>query len=433
VVGAMTTTITASARAALALMPPVGDPVYQSYCRELGARLRDAWPRIVKANTEDVAVAGRRGLPDTVVDRLVMGESQFDYLTRLIESVHEELPEASAPGPQIPIAGWGVRTRIPKPLGLVFMVYEARPTVTIEGALLPVAVGNAVLLRAGKEIATTNVELQTVVRSALEAVGLPTDLVTVLNDPTRRVMRALLADPRSVDVLIPRGSPSLIDYCRTATSIPVIASGGGVNHLYVDADADLELAAAITLDSKLSEPTACNSLELVLVHAEVAAGFVAALNAAVAKDGRDCTIRLDPRISAGPDLKTLPLDEHDLGREFLAPSVGVLEVSGIDEAIAHIRRYGSAHTEAVVSADDSVVNRFVASVDAATIVVNGSLRLHDGPTMGLGCELSIATGRLHVRGSVGLRSLLTYSWVVQAHGALRDQLHRIEGIKTNDQ
>jgi len=421
----MTSELIGAARAALASAPPIGDPAYQRYCRELADQLRQSWPAVVKANAKDVAAARKRGLPDTIVDRLVMDDVKLEYLLALTESVHDALPEVSATGREEPVSDWGVRRQVPKPLGLVLMIYEARPTVTIEGALLPVSVGNAVVLRGGKEIAATNAELAAVAREAAELAGLPRDMVTVLNDPDRSQMRALLSQPDSVDVLIPRGSPSLIDYCRTATSIPVIASGGGVNHLYVDGSANLELAAAIAVDSKLSEPTACNTVELVLVKREVAEAFTDALLDAVARDGRQCTLRLDPVLAradyTGP-VVIETLGRHDFGREFLDPAVGVLAVSGVDEAIQHIRQHGSAHTEGIISADQSTVDHFIARVDAATIVVNGSLRLHDGPTIGLGPELSISTGRLHVRGSVGLRALITNSWLIQANGTLRDSL-----------
>ncbi|MER7415727.1 glutamate-5-semialdehyde dehydrogenase [Micromonospora peucetia] len=426
----MTSEITGPARSALADAPPPGDPAYQRYCRELAAQLRHAWPAIRKANAEDLASARRRRLPETLVDRLVMGDAQLAYLTALADAVHDALPAVTAPGPEIPIGAWGVRRQVPRPLGLVLMVYEARPTVTVEGALLPVSVGNAVLLRGGREIAATNVELGAACRQAAALAGLPPDLVTVLDDPTRATMRALLAQPDSVDVLVPRGSPSLIDYCRTATSIPVIASGGGVNHLYVDDSADLHSAAAIALDSKLPDPTACNALELVLVEESVAPRFVAALLDRAGRDGRSCVLRIPPELApagatpADPTgaVSVQPLEPHDLGREFLDPTIGVLAVTGVDQAIAHIRRHGSGHTEGIVSTDRPTVDRFVAGVDAATVVVNGSLRLHDGPTMGMGPELSISTGRLHVRGSVGLPALLTSSWLVQAHGALRDEV-----------
>ncbi|MGZ3143715.1 glutamate-5-semialdehyde dehydrogenase [Lentzea chajnantorensis] len=321
-----------------------------------------------------------------------MAQRHLDVLVRLTEDVRAELPRVTG----------RVGNRIAKPLGVVLMIYEARPTVTIEGALLPVAVGNAVILRGGKEMALTNAELGRIAAEAAARAGLPEGVVQVITDHDRRVVRELLKRHDAIDVLIPRGSPSLIDYCLSASTIPVIASGGGVNHLYVDASADVDLAVSIALDSKLPEPTACNTLEMVLAHEDIAPALIEAFEAA--RDGWALKLELDP---------------HDHGREFLDRTIALHRVSSVDDAVAHIRRYGSAHTEGIVASDREVVTRFLNTVDAAALVVNGSLRLHDGPTMALGPELSISTGRLHVRGPVGLSALLTHSWVIEGEGALR--------------
>jgi glutamate-5-semialdehyde dehydrogenase len=307
------------------------------------------------------------------------------------------------------------------------MIYEARPTVTIEGALLPVAVGNAVILRGGAEIARTALAFGAIVADALATAGLPAGLAQVLADPDRRVVRELLGRSDVIDALIPRGSPSLIDYCQRNSTIPVIASGGGVNHLYVDRTADVELAARLALDSKVAEPTACNTLEMVLAHAAIADEFVAALIRLSERSAQPYQLRIDPSLlprgegqaeTAG-QVTVQPLSEHDDGREFLDRTIGIRPVAGVDEALAHIVRYGSGHTEGVAARDPEVIDRFLSVVDAAALVVNASLRMHDGPTMRLGPELSISTGRLHVRGPVGLSSLVTYSWVIEGDGDLR--------------
>ncbi|MEV4878673.1 glutamate-5-semialdehyde dehydrogenase [Streptomyces cyaneofuscatus] len=427
----MTDDLLVSAREAVAAAPPVGDLAYENYCRELAKRLAARWPAVLAANAEDVARAEERNLPPVLLDRLRLTPAHLGQLERLAESVLAELPAVSAPGVPVPAGEWGTRHLVPKPLGVAFMVFEARPTVTVEGALLPVAVGNAVILRGGKEITRTNQALAAVVHEALEAAGLPAGLVGVLDDPDRSALRALIKRPDAIDVLIPRGSPSLIDYCRTSSSIPVIASGGGVNHLYVHRSADLDLAAEAALDSKLPEPTACNTAEMVLVDAEVAADFVAAVLRASERGRRPVTVRLS-RGTPRPEGADEPaadrpwsigeLREHDLGREFLDATIGVHPVTGLSEATRHIRRYGSGHTEGVMARDEDVTREFARHVDAATIVVNGSLRLHDGPTLGLGSELSISTGRLHVRGPVTLAALVTHSWVVDARGTLRSSL-----------
>jgi glutamate-5-semialdehyde dehydrogenase len=436
-----------AAREACAQAPAVGDPAYRSYCRRLADQLTARWPQIRKANEQDVAAAEQRGMPPALVDRLRLTDAHLDLLTHLADDVCDALPAVTAPGPELPIGQWGSRRQLAKPLGVVLMVYEARPTATIEGALLCVATGNAVLLRGGKEIAATNAELGATVRRAAELAGLPPALATVVDDPDRSKLRWLLSRPDLVDVLIPRGSPSLIDYCRNATSIPVIASGGGVNHLFVHASADLPLAVDIALNSKLSEPTACNALELVLVERGVAQEFTTLLRAAARGHGGPVTLRLDPALDPNPNPApdpdpaaadgvpdaadgggTLPgadrvreeaLSDVDFGREVLEPSLGVLVVDGLDAAVAHVRRHGSAHTEGIVAGDAAAVAAYTRAVDAAAVIVNGSLRLHDGPTMGLGPELSISTGRLHVRGPVALDSLLTRQWVVSANGTLR--------------
>jgi glutamate-5-semialdehyde dehydrogenase len=406
--------ILVSAAAARDLAPPPGDDRYAAYCTELGERLAKNWDAVLAANAEDLAGSTARGLPASLLDRLRLTEGHLDQLTALADRTRLELPKVTAPGGTSQ-GNLGITARrIPKPLGVLLMIYEARPTVTIEGALLPVAVGNVAILRGGNEIAATNRALGAVVAEALAAANLPEGMVEVLADSDRKRVRELLGRHETIDALIPRGSPSLIDYCRTTSAIPVIASGGGVNHLYVDRSADLDLTAAIALDSKLTEPTACNTLEMLLAHEDVAAELAGILQ----RQAEQYTLRLDPAlITDGSGAQ--PLEEHDNGREFLDRSFGLRQVSGLDEAVAHIRKYGSRHTEGVVATDRAVIDRFLRDVDAAALVVNGSMRLHDGPTMGLGPELSISTGRLHVRGPVNLAALLTYSWAIEGGGATR--------------
>lgn len=417
----MTDELLRASRLAYDTAPPVGDPAFLRYPDELARALAESWPLILEANARDVQAAQDRGLPPVLLDRIRLGQAHLEQLRALTRSVAAELPDVLKPGPESPVGKAASLRKVPKPLGVALMVYEARPTVTVEGALLPVVTGNAVILRGGKEIAATNAALSTVVDKALAASGLPIGMVTTLDDPSRAVLRALLGRGDAIDVLIPRGSPSLIDYCRSTSTIPVIASGGGVNHLYVHESADLALAAAVALDSKLAEPTACNTLELVLVDEQVATPFAAALADAAEQE---VTFRLDERITAptsedGALWRVGALAEHDFGREFLEPAIGVRAVAGLAEAVEHIRRFGSMHTEGVVSGDERVAAEFVKQVDAAAIVVNGSLRLHDGPTLGLGAEVSISTGRLHERGPVTMRSLLIHTWLVAANGTLR--------------
>ncbi len=403
--------------------PPPGSDAYLAYCAELAARLGKHWDRVLDASAADIAAARARELPEAIIDRLTLSERHLGQLVALAGEVAELLPAVTGQGPSRPGTRSTSVRRIPKPIGLILMIYEARPTVTVEGALLPVAVGNSVILRGGSEIANTARALGEIVAEALLAAGLPAGLAQVLTDSDRRLVRELLKRPDAIDALIPRGGPSLIDYCLRSSTIPVIASGGGVNHLYVDRAADLELAAAIVLDSKIAEPTACNTLEMVLAHAEIAGPLVAGIIRVGERTRQTCRLRVDPSLlpvpGAGGPVVVEPLGEHDDGREFLDKTVGLRPIPGIEAAIAHIRRYGSRHTEGVVAGDPQVLQRFLGGVDAAALVVNSSLRLHDGPSMCLGPELSISTGRLHVRGPVGLSSLLSYSWVIEGDGSLR--------------
>ncbi|EOD68658.1 glutamate-5-semialdehyde dehydrogenase [Amycolatopsis vancoresmycina] len=419
----MTDKIIGAARAATVAAPPLGDEAYGRFCTGLARRLAAAWPRIRAANDADVGRAREQGLPDVLVDRLRLTREHLTDLVTLTSTVAGELAELTRRPPGTPIGDWGVRHRVPRPLGVVLMIFEARPTVTVEGALLNVAAGNAVILRGGKEIARTNTELGGVVTAALADAGLPAGLVTVLDDPSRALLRELLRRPDAIDVLIPRGSPSLIDYCHRASTIPVLASGGGVNHLYVHSSADPAQAVAIALDSKLPAPAGCTSLEIALVDRPVADDFVAALLDGARRDGRPLTVRVGDGIrrpETTGSWRVEALGEHDFGREFLDSTIGVVAVDSPDEAVAFIQRYGSGHSEAIAATDAAVTAAFTDRVDAATIVVNGSLRLNDGPTLELGSEIAISTSRLHARGPITLAALVNYCWVVEAHGRLRE-------------
>lgn len=410
-----------ASREALTTAPGVASAEYAAFCDEVRIRLHERWDELRDASTRDAKRAAERGSPARFVERITLTDEHVDQLDALVTEVRATLP-ALVPvhGP-----GWdtGVMTvrRVPRPLGVILFLYEARPTVTVEGALLAVAAGNAVLLRGSSEIAETNKALGALLADSLTAAGLPRAMVQVLADADRGVVRTLLTRPDAIDLLIPRGGPSLIDYCRDRSTIPMIASGGGVNHLYVHASADVDQAAAIALDSKVVAPTACNSVEMVLVDDEIGAEFVAALLRHADESDAGFTLRLPPRLAVEPTarVRIQPLADHDAGREFMDHTLAVSPVSGPTAAIEHIARYGSAHTDAIVSADAAVVDLFCRQVDSAAVVVNGSLRLHDGPTMRLGPEVSISTGRLHVRGPVGPSSLLTYSWVIEGNGALR--------------
>ncbi|WIM99840.1 glutamate-5-semialdehyde dehydrogenase [Actinoplanes oblitus] len=402
--------------------PPVGDDGYRRYCLAFADEIKQAWPAVLAANAQDVAAAAGRGLAASLLDliRLRPGD-----LPSVIDCAEAVAAEAAGLGSTTAEAGaWGIRRRYPRPLGVILMVHEARPLLTAEAALLPVAAGNAVLVHGGPEITGTARVLGEVARTALAAAGLPAGLVTMLEPADRATLRHLLTRADAVDAVLPRESRALIDYCRSTARPPVIASGRGFNHLYVHGSADPVLAAAIVLDSKAPNPSMCNSLQVVLADRAIAADLLDGVLATADANRMPITVRADPalgrRSGSGGWWRVEELTASDFGREFLTATVGFQPVDGLEQAIEHIHRYGSAHTDGVVTGDDTVARRFVEAVDSAAVVVNGSLRMHDAPTLGWGRELTLSSGRTHVRGPVTIGALLTHSWVIEAGGGLRD-------------
>jgi glutamate-5-semialdehyde dehydrogenase len=415
-----------TARSALAQAPPIGDAVYQSFAASVGEALEDSWPRIEAANARDVQAGRARGLPEPLLRRIRLTAAHRGRMAALAEAVRAELTRITGSGPIYRGVRGARAWQVAKPLGVLLMIYEARPTVTVDSALLAVCAGNSVLLRGGTEIAATNSVLGDVLSDALSAAGLPAGMVQVLHDLDRTRLRELLRRDDKIDVLIPRGSPSLVDSCRSLSRIPMIVGGGGVNHLYVHAAADLDLAVRLVLDGKLPEPEGCTALEAVLLDDVIARRFLRLLASRAAEpDVRALVLRASADIMAllpgelTAQIRVEPLTTADFGREFLDPTLAIGSVAGLGAAIAHITNYGTQHTEGIVTQDRLTADEFCRRIDAAALVVNGSVRLHDGPTLGLGTEVAISTGRLHVRGPVTLSALMTHSWRVEGNGAVR--------------
>src|SRR5437588_4638250 len=415
--------VVVTARRALHAAPPLGAPEYLAFADAVAEGVGRRWAEVTEANAQDVEDGRARGLSGPFLDRIRLEERHLEYVGGLARSIARELPELVRPVPVVQGLDGLEARRVPKPLGVVFMIYEAKPTVTIEGALVAVCSGNATILRGSTEIAATNAALGDVLDEALAESDLPAGMVQVLGDADRNQFRELLRRDDAIDLVIPRGSPSLVDYCRTATRSPVIVGGGGVNHLYVHESADPELAVRLLLDSKLPEPAGCTALEMALVDEGAADAFLAELaRRAAAGELGDLRLRVpEELIPALPEEleRVEPLADHDDGREYLDLVLALRVVDGVEEAIEHVRRHGTAHTEGIVAADADAIERFCARVDAAAVVVNGSLRLHDGPTMGLGAELAISTGRLHVRGPGRIDALVTHTRRQRGKGAVR--------------
>jgi glutamate-5-semialdehyde dehydrogenase len=376
-----------------------------------GIRARSA--AILAANRGDLERGRAAGLSAAMLDRLALDGKRLEALcASLAEIAAFEDPVGETTGVRRP-AGFTLQ-RVRTPIGVVLFIYESRPNVTVDAAALCLKSGNAVILRGGSEALASNRELAAAIRGGLSAAGIDADAVQFVDRAEREAIDVLVRQDRYVDLVIPRGGEALIRRVAETATVPVIKHYKGVCHLYVDASADLAMAVRVVVNSKVQRPGVCNALEKVLVHAAVAPAFLPALAAAMPTvELRGC-----PRtLAVLPSAK--PATEEDWDAEYLDLVLAAKVVDGIDEALAHIERHSSRHTDGILAADAAAVERFVAEVDSSAVVVNASTRLNDGGIFGLGAEIGISTDKLHARGPMGLRELTTYKWVVRGSGDLR--------------
>jgi glutamate-5-semialdehyde dehydrogenase len=305
------------------------------------------------------------------------------------------------------------------PIGVLGVIYEARPNVTVDVAGLALKTGNAVILRGGSETLNSNRALVAVIQRALTEAHLPADAVQFVDDADRARVTELLALDEYVDMIIPRGGANLHRFCREHSRIPVITGGIGICHLFVDESADLDAALNVITNAKVQRPTVCNALDTALVHRAVAAGFLPRLVNHLGAAG--VTFRADasaqPLLPADP--RVAPAGPDDFDTEWLALILGIKVVDSLDEAIAHITAHSTGHSDGILTRHDAHAARFIAEVDSAAVYVNASTRFTDGGQFGLGAEVAISTQRLHARGPMGLRELTTYKWVVVGAGHVR--------------
>ena len=376
--------------------------------------------RIVDANRVDLERGELAGMSRSLLDRLRLDAERLRGIADAVRDV-VALPDPVGEVVRGSTLPNGLRVRqVRRPLGVVGMVYEARPNVTVDAAALALKSGNAVLLRGGSAAASTNEVLVAVVREAVASAGLPAELVASIDAHGRPGVRALLRARGLVDLVIPRGGADLIaTVVRTAT-VPTIETGVGNCHVYVDAAADLDEALAICMNAKVQRPSVCNAAETFLVHADVADAFLPVLlpalaAASVTVHGDGAVVDAGARAGVAVDTAT----DADWETEYIGLEVAVAVVPGLEEALEHIRRWSSGHTEAICTRDIRAAERFVAEVDAAGIAVNASTRFTDGAQLGLGAEIGISTQKLHARGPMGLRELTTTTWVVTGDGHVR--------------
>jgi len=361
-------------------------------------------PRILAANAHDVAAARDAGLAPALVDRLALDDKRVAGLARAVADIaaapellgRVERPETRPNGLEIQ------RVRIP--LGVILMIYEARPNVTTDAAALCLKAGNACILRGGREALASNRALLAAVHDGLATAGLPVDAVQLVPTTDREAIAALVQLDELIDLCIPRGGEGLIRYVAEHARVPVIKHYKGVCHVYVHAAADLDLALAIVENAKVQRPGVCNAVETVLIDRAIAGELVPRL---VARLAPTVELRGDDTVRALGGAAVVPATEDDWYAEYLDLILAVRVVDGLDAAIAHIERYGSNHTEAIVTRDREAGERFVREVDSATVMINASTRFADGGELGLGAEIGISTTRLHAYGPMGAEGLTT--------------------------
>ena len=375
---------------------------------------------IVAANASDVDRARAAGTSEALIDRLTLTPDRIAAIAQALRDV------AALPDPvgEV-IRGYtlpnGLQVRqVRVPLGVVGMIYEARPNVTVDAAGLCLKSGNAALLRGSSSAASSNAALVDVMRAALVAAGLPADAVQLVPGETHESVTHLMTARGLVDVVIPRGGAALIRNVVDNSTVPVIETGVGNCHVYVDKDADLDKAVAILLNSKAQRVSVCNAAETVLVHRDVADAFLPRALAALKEAG--VTIHGDDRFAlhaTGTGVGFAPVTDEDWAEEYYSLDIAAGIVDSLDDALAHIRRWSSGHTEAIVTDSQSAARRFVAGVDSAAVMVNASTRFTDGGEFGFGAEIGISTQKLHARGPMGLTELTTSTYVVTGDGHIR--------------
>ena len=421
--------VTATARSArVAQRSLAGAPraVKDAALEAMARSLTEYGEAILAANAADLERGLQAGMKAGLLDRLALDSER---LSAIADSLHEvaALPDPVGQVVDGSVMPNGLRVRrVRVPLGVVGMIYEARPNVTVDTAALAVKSGNAIVLRGGSAAQDSNAAIVAALRGALAAQGLPADLVASVDAAGRDGARALMRAHGLVDALVPRGGAGLIRTVVEQSTVPVIETGSGNCHVYVDSSADLETAVDIIVNAKTQRVGVCNAAETLLVHTDVAATYLPA--AAAALWGKDTTLHADPvarRILAevasgsGREAFLTEATKADWDTEYGSLDLAVRVVENLEEAIDHIRAHTTGHTEAVLAQDVGVINAFIAGMDSAAIMVNASTRFTDGGQLGLGAELGISTQKLHARGPMGLTELTTTTWIVEGAGHIR--------------
>jgi glutamate-5-semialdehyde dehydrogenase len=403
-------------QAASRLVGRAPGPVRDDTLRLAADLLEQEWATLLNANQSDLVRAAEAGMAPAAQDRLRLTEDRVSSMAAGLRNV----AGLADPVGEV-LDGWvrpnGLRvSRVRVPLGVVGVIYENRPNVTSDAAGLCLKAGNAAFLRGSASALASNQAIVSLLRRAAAKSGLPEDAVALVEDTSHETAVEFMRLRGLIDCLIPRGGPALIASMLENATVPYVLDGDGNCHVYVDADADLAMALDIVVNAKTHRFGVCNAAESILVHADVAGAFLPPMGAAL--EGAGVELRGDERVRAILP-GSAPATEDDFATEFLGPIVAVAVVDDLDGAIAHIARYSSGHSEAIVTGDVRAADRFVAEVDAAAVLVNASTRFIDGEELGLGAEVGISTQKLHARGPMGVRELTSVKWVVRGEGQVR--------------
>ncbi|WP_241971882.1 glutamate-5-semialdehyde dehydrogenase [Aliidiomarina taiwanensis] len=385
--------------------------------QKMADAIRGNTTSILEANAKDLASGREQGLDDAMMDRLTLDESRIEDMAKAIEEIIA-LPDPVGQSYLLEERPNGMRidkTRIP--LGVICMIYEARPNVTADAGALCFKSGNAAILRCGKEAIGTSKVIAEAMHGALEACGINKDVLTVVPTPDRNLMAELLVQKDHIDLVIPRGGEGLIHYVSDNSKIPVIQHYKGVCHLYVDKDADLDKALALLLNGKTQRTGVCNALEGLLVHSEVAEKFLPM----AAKSLAEKQVKIHAcEQSMGYFDGAIAIADQDFGQEYLALELAVRTVKDYEHAVEHLHQFSSGHTDVICTENEATARRFIADIDSAVTMWNTSSRFSDGGQLGLGAEIGISTSKLHAYGPMGLESLTTEKFVVTGNGQIRE-------------
>ena len=405
-----------NARRASAALMTASAPAKNAALESIARTLEENAAAIFAANAEDIAAGKAAGIASNLLDRMLLDEKR---LAGIVEGVRQVAALKDPIGEVLhaeTLPNGLIVSQMRVPLGVVGMIYEARPNVTVDAAVLCLKSGNAVILRGSKDILRSNICLVGLMRQALAEAGLDPDCIALVEDPSRETATAFMKLSGYLDVLIPRGGAGLIRSTVENATVPVIETGTGNCHVYVDQDADLEKALPILLNAKTQRTSVCNACESLLIHRAVADTFGPRAVAALLEKG---VVIHGDEIAQSWDSRILPATEEDYYKEYLALELSVKVVDSAEEAMAHINRYSTKHSDCIVSENYSTVKKFLLGVDSACVYANASTRFSDGFEFGLGAEIGISTQKLHARGPMGLAALTTYKYVVLGEGQVR--------------